>query len=149
MSEDAPVKFMDVVFLIDATGSMSSTLKAAHDKAAELAINLRVKNPTVKFQFGSVCYRDPIDSPGDVHQVHQLSEDMDALVAFLAGVCAHGGGDGPEDWVGAYDLVLREIQWRDGAKTIIHIADAPAHGKRYCGHENHEEESHKLAPLIE
>jgi hypothetical protein len=32
-----------------ATGSMSSTLKAAHDKAAELAINLRVKNPTVQF----------------------------------------------------------------------------------------------------
>jgi hypothetical protein len=149
MSVEAPTKFMDVVFLIDATGSMSSTLKAAHDKAAEIAIDLRVQNPDVDFRFGSVCYRDPIDSPGDVHQVQILSSDIDSLVAFLATVDASGGADTPEDWVGAYDLALNQIQWRSGAKTIVHIADAPAHGERYCGVTNHEEETPKLAPLIE
>jgi hypothetical protein len=29
------------------------------------------------------------------------------------------------------------------------MADAPAHGKRYCGHSNHEPESPKLRPLME
>jgi hypothetical protein len=142
-------KVMDVVFLIDATGSMSATIKAAHDKAAEMAINLRVKNPDVNFMFGSVCYRDPVDSPGDTHEVHQLNPDIDTLVSFFATVHATGGGDGPEDWVGAYRLVLDAIKWRDGPKTIIHIADAPAHGKLYCGSQNHEEESPKLKPLIQ
>jgi hypothetical protein len=107
-----------------------------------------MKNPTVKFQFGSVCYRDPIDSPHDVQQVHQLSEDINSLVAFLGTVRADDGGDGPEDWVGACNLALHQIKWRDGAKSLIHIANAPVHGRRYCGQDNHEEESGKLEPLI-
>jgi hypothetical protein len=139
---------MDVVFLIDATGSMSGVIKAAHDRAAEVAINLRVESPDVDFQFGCVCYRDPIDSPSDIHEVHPLSPDMDALVNFLSHISATGGGDGPEDWVGGYTLALTKMAWRKGAKTIIHFADAPAHGARYCGQVNHEEESPKLAPLI-
>jgi hypothetical protein len=142
-------KVMDVVFLIDATGSMSGAIQAAHDKATEMAINLRVKNSDVDFMFGSVCYRDPIDSPPDVHQVHNLNRNIDSLVKFLSGVTATGGGDGPEDWVGAYKHALNSMSWRDGAKTIIHIADAPAHGKAYCGSDNHEKESPKLRPLIE
>jgi hypothetical protein len=80
MSVDGPARLMDVVFLIDATGSMAATLKGAHDKAAEIAIDLRVRNPDVKFQFGSVCYRDPVDCQSDVHEVHQLSDNMDSLV---------------------------------------------------------------------
>jgi hypothetical protein len=41
-------KLMDVFFLIDTTDSMPPTLKAAHDRAPELAI----KNPEVDFHFG-------------------------------------------------------------------------------------------------
>jgi hypothetical protein len=81
--------------------------------------------------------------------VHALSPDIDCLVAFLATVRATGSGDGPEDWVGAYGVALSEMRWRGGAKTVVHITDAPAHGARYCGHPNHEEEAPKLAPLIE
>jgi hypothetical protein len=148
MSSDQQ-KVMDVVFLIDATGSMSSTIKAAHDKAAEMAIDLRVKNADVDFRFGSICYRDPIDVRGDVHQVSDLASDIDSLVTFLSTVAATGGGDGPEDWVGAYRLALDAITWRAGAKTIVHIADAPAHGQEFCGSRNHEEEAPKLRPVIE
>jgi hypothetical protein len=141
-------KRMDVVFLIDATGSMSAVLKAAHDKATELAIKLRTQNIDVHINFGCVCYRDPVDS-SDVHQFHQLQEDIDALVKFLSTVRATGGGDEPEDWVGGYNLVLNSMQWRDGAKTIIHIADAPAHGWRFCGTSNHDDQQQLLPPLIQ
>jgi hypothetical protein len=142
-------RVMDVVFLIDATGSMESTIRAAHDTATEMAINLRVTSPDVDFEFGSVCYRDPVDARGDVHELHNLNSNIDSLVAFLSRIHAKGGGDRPEDWVGAYKLALESMTWRDGTKTIIHIADAPAHGKLYCGAVNHEEESPKLKPLIE
>jgi hypothetical protein len=53
---------MDVVCLIDATGFMRAILKGAHDKPAEIAVNHCVRNPDVKFKFGSVCSRDPLDS---------------------------------------------------------------------------------------
>ena len=44
---------------------------------------------------------------------------------------AIGGGDLPEDWVGAYKKVNNDINWRNGNKVIFHIADAGAHGKRF------------------
>jgi hypothetical protein len=31
---------------------------------------------------------------------------------------------------------------------MIFIADAPAHGRQFCGHQNHENEAPKLVPLI-
>jgi len=43
----------------------------------------------------------------------------------------HGGGDEPEDWVGAYKLVNEKISWRNGNKLIIHLADAGVHGKLF------------------
>jgi hypothetical protein len=139
---------MDVLFVIDATGSMSGALRAAHDRAASIASDLRREHPELDFRFGSVCYRDPIDARGDVHQVCDFTPDIDVLVRFLGRVQASGGGDGPEDWVGALRLSLDGVRWRDGQKTMIFIADAPAHGRQFCGHRNHKEEAPKLAPLI-
>jgi hypothetical protein len=40
------------------------------------------------------------------------------------------------------------VNWRNGCKLIIHLADAPAHGQYYCGYSNHQEEEAKLEPLI-
>jgi hypothetical protein len=140
-------KTMDVVFLIDATGSMSASIKTAHDKATSIANQLRKQSPDVDFAFGSVCYRDPVDVQSDEHQVHGLEVNVETLVAFFETVHASGGGDTPEDWVGAYELALNEINWREGGKTIIHMADAPAHGSVFGG-PGHEEEAQKLPLLI-
>ena len=41
------------------------------------------------------------------------------------------------------------MAWRSGTKLIIHIADAPAHCRKYCGYDNHEEESGKLEPYLQ
>ena len=51
------------------------------------------------------------------------------------------GGDGAEDWVGGYDIALNKILWRNGKKIIVHICDAPAHGKKYSKNsdDNHKE----------
>jgi hypothetical protein len=45
-------------------------------------------------------------------------------------------------------MALQAIHWCDGAKTIIHIADSPAHGAAFSGAFGHEEEAAKLPPLI-
>ena len=62
---------------------------------------------------------------------------------------AYGGNDVPEDWVGAFKKLNTSIAWRNGTKLIIHIADAPAHGKLFCGYDNYNEEESKLPPLLE
>jgi hypothetical protein len=141
-------KQADVLFIIDATGSMASAIAGAHSKACDLAVELRTASPEVDFQFGCICYRDPVDAPGDIHQVHDLNADVKSLTSFLSTVYATGGGDSPEDWVGAYEIALKQIHWRSGAKTIVHIADAPAHGTAFGG-PGHEVEAQKLPPLIQ
>ena len=54
------------------------------------------------------------------------------------------GGDLPEDWVGAYKLVNEKINWRNGVKVIIHLADAGAHRKEFTLSDKYPEESDKL-----
>ena len=139
---------MDVLFVIDATGSMANTIQAAHDKAEDLAFDLQISNRTALFKFGCVCYRDPVDAPADVHQVFDFDEEIENLATFLEDVKASGGGDGPEDFVGALNESFNSLSWRDGKRAIIWIADAPAHGQRYCGAPNHQEEEPKLEPLV-
>ena len=76
-----------------------------------------------------------------------LTNDINKLRNDISGESPSGGGDGPEDFVGAYKEVFK-MAWRSGTKVIIHIADAPAHCRKYCGSSNHEEESGKLEPLL-
>jgi hypothetical protein len=142
------VKKMDVVFVIDATGSMASAIAAARDKACDLAFDLHIHEREADFAWGCVCYRDPVDSPTDAHQVFDLTKDAEALTTWLEDIRATGGGDGFEDFVGAIQMALTRISWRGGKRALIWIADAPAHGRRWCGTENHQEEEGKLEPLV-
>lgn len=73
---------------------------------------------------------------------------MNILKSELSSERASGGGDGPEDWVGGYEMALDNIAWRSGTRLIIHIADAPAHGSEWCNENNHNEENSKLYPII-
>lgn len=106
-------KKMDVLFIIDATDSMAKTIQAAHDKAEDLAFDLNVTNRTASFKFACICYRDPVDSPSDEHQVFDFDPEIENLATFLEDVKASGGGDGPEDYVGALNKAFDELSWRD------------------------------------
>jgi hypothetical protein len=143
---------MDVVFMVDATGSMEDAITAARDKVADIAFDLHTNNRTGDFMFGCVCYRDPVDEPEDTHEVHDLitPKETEGLTDWLAEIEADGGGDEPEDFVGALETALGPaISWRPGSKrALIWVADAPAHGERYCGEENHQEEEPKLDALV-
>jgi hypothetical protein len=142
-----PPPQLDLVLVIDATGSMRAALKAAHDYAIEIASAFRI-NRRLQLQIGSVCYRDPVDTPEDEHEVCPFTFSLLHLREFLSGVAARGGGDDPEDYVGAIEAIV-SLSWRPAAQRgVVWIADAPAHGARYCGQVNHQEEEGKLEPLV-
>ena len=137
---------MDVLFVIDATGSMSSAIRAATDRVTTIAAELEREHSDTDIRFGSICYRDPVDVRGEKHEVHPFG-DIHSLHNFLKTIDATGGGDGPEDWVGALRHAL-DLNWRDGTRTMIWVADAPAHGCTFCGYNNHEDQTELLPPLI-
>ena len=142
---------MDIVFCLDATGSMANTIQAARDKVEDLAFDLHINNRKADFNYACICYRDPVDAPDDVHEMYNLTDSAEDIGTWLEDIKVSGGGDGPEDFVGAFEKIFNDVQWREGAnnrRAIIWIADAPAHGCRYCGRENHQEEEPKLEPLV-
>ena len=123
-------KDVDVVYLIDATGSMGREIKAAKENVIDIFKKLTESNKGYNFRFGSVFYRDKIDCPNDKDEYFQFTDNMIDLKEKIGTIKADGGGDTPEDWVGGYEIALNDMKWREnGIKLIIHIADAGAHGK--------------------
>ena len=139
----------DIIYLIDATGSMGKYLAAARDQCINISEQLKRELPQFDFNFGAVFYKDPVDCPGEKNHVYCLKRDVSLLKEEISKEIADGGGDSPEDWVGGYDMALDNIAWRNGTRLIIHIADAPAHGSEWCNKENHESENPKLYTRIQ
>ena len=128
---------------------MGKYLIAARDQCINISNQLKNELPQFDFNFGAVFYRDPVDCPGEKNHRYPLTDDIERLKSQIGSESASGGGDDPEDWVGAYDEALDNIAWRNGTRLIIHIADAPAHGSDWCNENNHNEENPKLYPKIE
>ena len=140
----------DITFLIDSTSSMSSPLEALKDQCKNIYNIIKNIFPELELRFGAVFYRDPVDCPGDKNNVYPLTNNMDILKEQISLEKAEGGGDEPEDWVGGFDLALNQINWGNGIRLIIHIADAPAHGSDWSGYRSfHEEENSKLYKIIQ
>ena len=110
-------KVFDLLFVIDATGSMSSYIKAAKDETENISKELRNLYPEYHFQYGYIFYRDPIDSHGDIHEMIDLTDQVNTLPEQIKKIRAYGGGDLPEDWVGGYKLVNEKINWRNGVSN--------------------------------
>jgi len=144
------VDSIDIVYCIDATGSMSSWIQAARTKAQTISENAQNSYPQISFLFGAILYRDPIDSSSDINAYYQPTNNINNLASWMNNEKATGGGDGPEDWVGAYNIFFNQISWRErAARLIIHIADAPAHGEYWCGSSNHQDQEPLLRPLVD
>lgn len=64
---------------------------------------------------------------------YDLTDDADEIVNFFSHIrCVGGGGDGLEDWGSGFSYLLNRITWREEAiKIVIHVADAPGHGKHF------------------
>lgn len=134
-------KTVDIIYLIDSTGSMGAETKKASKLIIENSIDLNKKYLYYDFQFGIVFYNDPIDCQKDKNDFFQLGRDIDGIKKFCDNWANQSGGDDAEDWVGGYDIALNKILWRNGKKIIVHICDAPAHGKKYSKNsgDNHKE----------
>ena len=149
---------LDIVYMIDSTGSMSGWILGVKNKCNEILDKLINDNPKLKnydIKCGGVFYRDPVDKPEEDKHEHQPLDDVSCLKTTMESIKAKGGGDTPEDWVGAYRIVLDEkmMNWREKSiKIIIHIADAGAHSLRFsdCDSKHNSKEYEKeLENLIQ
>jgi uncharacterized protein YegL len=119
---------LDLVFLLDTTGSMSGELSEAKNRVRQIAEALREADPDRTLRVGVVAYRDRTDVY--ITQVSDLNSDIDVSFRALAGLTANGGGDGPEDVLSGMHSALQEISWStdpDTQRQVFLIGDAPPH----------------------
>jgi hypothetical protein len=114
---------VDVVFLIDTTGSMADEISRLVDNMGQVAEQLDALGD-VDVRYGLTVYRDRGDAY--VTRTFDLTDDLGAFQGALAGVAADGGGDYPEALEeGLHDAVTLPA-WRDGAvRVVVLVADAP------------------------
>eukprot|EP01052_Picozoa_sp_SAG31_P019513 SAG31_NODE_1426_length_8393_cov_3.363275_2_plen_812_part_00 len=123
---------LDVVLMLDCTGSMGAWIAAAKAKLLAITTQLRDWFTTPgALRVGFVGYRDHNDHMQ--LEVAPLTVEVQDVQAVVDRQQATGGGDEPEDVAGAFQEALG-LDWRaDATKLLIHIADAPCHGTKYHG----------------
>ena len=111
---------------------MASYITAAKDTCRSLIASITKDSMVKNVKFAFVAYRDhPPEEETFVTKVEDLT-NQDAILSFIGGMTAYGGGDGPEAVLDGLNDSVSKVGWRSySQKFIFHIADAPSHGKLY------------------
>ena len=131
---------LDVCFMLDVTGSMQSHVDRAKNKIKEIIEEVKQQYPESEIKVGIVAYRDVQDTPR--FDILQFTSNIQEARDFLNRIRTSGGGDTPEDVNGAFQKVLA-MEWQGQAKMIVHIADAPCHGRDFHNADDNHPNGHK------
>lgn len=144
-TDPTPVEKLDVLFVIDLSGSMWDELDEVKDSIQDIMDDIKAEVPDSAFGVASF-----VDYPGyysccDYSAWYgysgdyawnldiDITTDTSAVSSVVSGLALYSGGDGPQD----YSRALYESQfvgWRDGAKKVVIIfGDAPPHDCDFCG----------------
>ncbi|MCJ7824186.1 MAG: VWA domain-containing protein [Anaerolineales bacterium] len=118
---------LDVLFLIDATGSMSDEIQQLKDNMISVSERIHALPSAPNVRFGMTIYRDRDDL--FVSRTFDFTTDIQAFTDELADVVAEGGGDYPESLNEGLHNALQLPEWRveETVSLIFLIADAPPH----------------------
>jgi PKD repeat protein/lysophospholipase L1-like esterase len=120
---------IDVVFVVDTTGSMEDEIAQVRADLSDIVAQLAAA--TDSYRVAVVSYRDfpartgdSIDYPSRVDQT--FTEDLASIQDAIDALTAEGGGDDPETVFSGIQAAL-ELPWRPGVtKIALVIGDAPA-----------------------
>jgi Mg-chelatase subunit ChlD len=117
---------VDLMVVMDTTGSMGSTIAGAKESALEIAQKI---TSNYNGRVGLVQFRDASDSP-DVSLELALTGDVDEFATAIEGLSASGGGDTPEAQLAGISTALEGTSsgndWRRGGTKLLAVfTDAP------------------------
>ena len=115
---------VDIVFAIDATGSMGDEINTVRTNIADFSQALINKGLDIRFCI--IDYRDITqDEITNIHTVsgsHWLT-DIDTVIDELAKINVNGGGDGPETPIDALGYIADTdtMRWRSDAHKFAYV----------------------------
>ena len=114
---------LDLVLLLDATGSMADELNILQTGLDEIAAELTSLPNDNTLRYGFVIYRDQAKS--DSVQLFGLTSDWTLFAENLMAVTAVGGGDYPENLHGGLVQAVSSMNWDpEAVHLIILLGDA-------------------------
>ena len=121
-------KALDVLFLIDATGSMGDEITRLRDTMASVSERVSKLPGAPDVRFGLTVFRDRGDA--FVTRTFDFTGDVSKIETALKDVEAGGGGDTPESVNAGLHDALAKPTWRDDSGTVrlvFLIGDAAPH----------------------
>ena len=96
---------LDLVFIMDITGSMRDHLNFAKEKIISI-INLITSNSTMQVNLGFIGYRDDLDTKRYEYLIYpELTKEIEKVKVFISNAQVGGGGN-CEDMAGGLNLAL-------------------------------------------
>lgn len=118
---------LELVFLLDTTGSMGGLLEGAKQKIWSIVNEVMQLPAKPNVRVGLVAYRDNQDAY--VTQVLPLTSDLDRVYTTLMDYNAGGGGDWPENVQRALADGVSKVGWSNSSERVAQIlflvGDAP------------------------
>ena len=122
---------LDIMFIMDLTGSMGIWLNETKKSVKKIIEEITDNNPGSKIRISFIGYRDFRDkNEKRKYDSHEFTENIGEFNNFLMTLDCNGGGDEPEDVVGALRQALK-MDWASNSKYAVLVCDAPCHGKKY------------------
>jgi hypothetical protein len=115
-------KGLDVVLVIDGTGSMNLIIDDVKAKMAQLVQSIHRLVPIARV--GIVVF----GGKGEKMDSQPLTLSPQKLDDFLSHITAKGGGEWEEDTYGACEFAVNKMDWKPYAKkVIVLVGDSPPH----------------------
>ena len=119
---------LDLLFVIDMTGSMKPYIEEAKKNIINIMDRIIKECPGVDINLAFIGYRDIYETTNNDYINIDFTKNHQQLQNSIKNIKASGGeGDGPEDVAWAMEMALYK-SWKNNARFLIFIADAPCHG---------------------
>jgi hypothetical protein len=111
---------LDVVLVIDGTGSMRLVIDDVKNKMRQLMLAIHRLVPTARI--GVIVF----GGRGEQMEMQPLTSSTGALIQFLGNIQARNGGEWQENTLGAIQMAVGNMGWRSYAKkVIVLVGDTP------------------------
>lgn len=124
-AETTPARNLDLMFVIDSTGSMGDELNYLQTELTGVIERIAGERQTA-IRLCTEVYRDEVDEY--IVKSSEFTFDIDAEIDFLDKQFAAGGGDYPEAVVEALEAAVYKQEWDSSATQLMFLVlDAPPH----------------------
>ena len=118
---------VDVMFVVDATGSMGDEISYLQAELLDIIKNAKTIDNQLLIRLGSVFYRDKGDEY--ITRKSDFSSDINQTITFISSQKAAGGGDYEESVDEALNEAINNCKWSSDARAriLFLVLDAPPH----------------------